>query len=219
MVISARLPLSYWTPLPYNTLALDPIISEHTVTLHHTKHHKGYADKLHALIQTEPYASYQAMSLEEIIRASHANQDVVIFNNAAQVWNHHFYWRSLKPCNEQMGPISPVFAQALTQAGGQEHVMEQWIQAGIDQFASGWAWLVRTPQGEVAIRKTSNACPVWLSHGDLPLLVLDVWEHAYYVDYENRRGEHLQRMKEIVDWKAADQRFQTAQLFTWSPTE
>ena len=217
MSISVPNNQSYWTPLPYEHNALEPVISAHTVNLHHTKHHKGYADKLSALVQTDTYASYSSMSLEDIIRASHANQHDAIFNNAAQVWNHHFYWHSLRPslvpCKTD---LSSSFHQALQDAGGMDSVINQLLQAGVDQFASGWAWLVRTAQGAVAVRKTSNALPVWLSHGDIPLLVLDVWEHAYYVDYENRRSDHLQRIKDILNWTSADERFQKATLFTWS---
>jgi len=185
--------------LPFPFDALSPNISETTINLHYTKHHTGYASKLDELIAPTDYA---AMPLDQIIQSSHDRKDISIYNNAAQTWNHNFYWQSLCPSDQSHEPTEGDFFNAITTAGGFDSIVEQMVQIGVNQFASGWAWLVRTQDGTLFVRKTSNADPVWLNSSDHPLLVMDVWEHAYYVDYRNARPNYVDALlNNAVNWE------------------
>jgi Fe-Mn family superoxide dismutase len=205
---------SHIIALPFDSSALSPYISETTVDLHYYKHHKGYANKLTELIANTEYAD---MSLEQIIETSHAQKDIAIYNNAAQTWNHNFYWKSLCPKGQCAEPSEGALMNAIVAAGGIDSIVGKMVQIGITQFASGWAWLVRTPDGTLDVRKTSNADPVWLNSSDHPILVMDVWEHAYYVDYHNRRGEHLQNLRSILNWSFAQSQFENHQINPSAP--
>ncbi len=195
--------------LPFSKDALDPYITAKTLEIHYNKHHHGYGANLEDLtVKTPSNGHYADMSLEETIKVSCRDKNLPIYNNAAQVWNHNFYWQSICPPKESQRPTEGAFFQAICSYGGFESIVSQLIQMGISQFASGWAWLVRTETGSLDIRKTSNADPVWLNGSDYPLLIVDVWEHAYYLDYQNRRAEHLKQICDnILNWSFAQSRF------------
>ena len=177
--------------LPYAKDALAPHISAETLGFHHGKHHQAYVTNLNNLTQGTPWAE---KTLEAIIAAA----DGGIFNNAAQVWNHTFYWQGLKPGGggEPTGPV----AEAINGAFGSfASFKEQFTKAAATHFGSGWAWLVKGADGKLAIETTGNAgCP--LRDGKTPLLTCDVWEHAYYVDYRNARPKYIEAFWNLVNW-------------------
>jgi superoxide dismutase, Fe-Mn family len=182
-------------PLPWAHDALAPHISAETIDFHYGKHHQSYLDKLNKLTDGKPEAS---QSLEDLVRNSTGG----LFNNAAQVWNHTFFWSSMKPDGggEPTGALAEALARDL---GGIEGFRKDFTKAAKGQFGSGWAWLVKKPDGKLAITTTSNAgCP--LRDGDIPLLTLDVWEHAYYIDYRNARPKYIDTfLDHLVDWDFA----------------
>jgi len=193
--------------LPYAANALEPHISANTFSFHHAKHHNAYVVNLNKLIEGTEHAT---QSLEEIMKASAGKADKAgIFNNAAQVWNHTFYWHSMKP---QGGgkPSGPLAAAIEHDFGSYENFRAEFHAAGVSQFGSGWAWLVLN-DGELEVTKTGNAdCP--LVHGQVPLLTADVWEHAYYIDYQNRRPDYLNTFLDaLVNWDFAAENFEKAQ--------
>jgi Fe-Mn family superoxide dismutase len=171
--------------LPYEYDALAPVISAATLELHHGAHHRAYVDKANALLKTSPLGG---SSLEEIVRRSNGP----LFNNAAQAWNHAFFWRSLRP-----------YATAPTQSHLKTRFAEQLKGAAIGLFGSGWVWLVEE-RGEVKVTATGNAdTPIAL--GQKPLLAIDVWEHAYYLDHQNRREQYVAGVIEhLLDWEFAE---------------
>lgn len=201
-------------PLPYDKTALEPIISKETLTYHHERHHKGYVDMLNTLVAN---TSYQDLSLMDMIKKSHKDAaSVKIFNNAAQVWNHDFYWHGFTASQETFDSHSS-FGQALIQKFQTlESFLDSWVAAGIGQFASGWAWLMKTPDRTLEIKTTSNAMPLWLEDGLVPLLVWDVWEHAYYIDYRNDRKSHLTALKTIVNWGFAQENWDRSEVWSRS---
>lgn len=179
--------------LPYEQNALEPYISAETVSFHYGKHHAGYVNKLNALIENTKFAE---MPLEQIIK--HA--DGAIFNNAAQVFNHDFYWHGLSgtpstPSVELSDLIERDF-------GSLDAFREAFMAAAAGLFGSGWTWLVITKAGELAIEQTSNA-ETPIRHGKVPLLTCDVWEHAYYIDCRNARPEYLEKWWKLVNWEFA----------------
>ena len=192
--------MSFTLPsLPYPINALEPYMSAKTLGLHHDKHHRSYVDKLNELVAG---TSFETCSLEDVVRASHAAADTeTIFNNAAQHWNHSKFWHSMKP--KGGGAVPGALERRLIADFGSVSVFKsEFVNQGLAQFGSGWVWLVETA-GRLKILRTSNAVTPILA-GYKPLLVCDVWEHAYYVDYENRRGEFLKAFLEhLVDWNAA----------------
>jgi Fe-Mn family superoxide dismutase len=185
--------------LPYAKDALAPQISERTLEFHHGKHHQAYVDKLNQLIEGTDLAKE---TLENIIKKSAGN--AAIFNNAAQAWNHAFYWQSMKPGGGG-APAGAVAAKIKTDLGGYEKFVEAFKNAGLVQFGSGWAWLIEK-NGKLEIIKTSNAdTPV--AHDLKPLLTVDVWEHAYYLDYQNRRADYLDAfIKDLINWDFVNSR-------------
>jgi Fe-Mn family superoxide dismutase len=178
--------------LPYSKDALAPHISAETLDFHHGKHHQTYVTNLNNLVKG---TEWEGKSLEEIIRRAEGG----IFNNAAQIWNHTFYWQSLRPRGggEPTGKV----AEALTRAFGSFAAFkEQFTKAAVGQFGSGWAWLTKDGSGKLAIEATSNAgCP--LRDGKTPLLTCDVWEHAYYIDYRNARPKYVEAFWSLVNWE------------------
>ena len=173
-------------PLPYANTALDPVISANTLSFHYGKHHKTYVDNLNNLLANSDLAG---KSLEDIIRASAGQADkAAIFNNAAQVWNHMFYWHSLKP-NGGGEPSAALKQKIEASFGSLEACKKEFAQAALTQFGSGWAWLV-VDGGKIAIVKTGNA-ETPITKNIRPLLTIDVWEHAYYLDYQNRRADYV----------------------------
>lgn len=177
--------------LPYALDALEPHISKETLEYHYGKHHQTYVTNLNNLIKD---TDLESKSLEEIIKST----DGGIFNNAAQVWNHTFYWNCLAP-NAGGAPTGKV-ADAINKAFGSfEEFKKQFNDAAAKNFGSGWTWLVKKADGSVAIVNTSNAAtPV--SGADKPLLTVDVWEHAYYIDYRNARVKYLEEFWALVNW-------------------
>jgi Fe-Mn family superoxide dismutase len=177
--------------LPYAKDALVPHISAETIDYHYGKHHKAYVDNLNRLI---PGTEFEKMSLEEIIKKSSGG----IFNNAAQIWNHTFYWNCLSPAGggEPTGQISGVLAQ---QFGSFANLKEQFTNAAVTLFGSGWAWLAKNTDGNISVEATSNAGTP-LKEGKKALLTCDVWEHAYYIDYRNARAKYVEMFWNLVNW-------------------
>ena len=184
-------------PLPFANDALEPHISARTLEFHHGKHHAAYVTNLNNLTKDSPLA---ALSLEEIIKAAAADLPAKqpIFNNAAQVWNHTFFWNCLK--NGGGGkPSESLLARMESELGGFDKFKEDFKNAAVTQFGSGWAWLVEE-NGKLKITKTANA-DLPMVHGQKALLTVDVWEHAYYLDYQNRRPDFVQAfLDHLVNW-------------------
>jgi Fe-Mn family superoxide dismutase len=185
--------------LPYPDDALAPIISSNTIGFHYGKHHKGYVDKLNELIRGTPLAD---MKLDEIVRAAAGDPDKkVVFNNAAQAWNHAFYWSSLRPKGGGR-PTGDLAAKIDAAFGSFEELHRLFADAGLTQFGSGWAWLI-SDKGALKVIKTPNAdTPVTMDV--TPLLTIDVWEHAYYLDYQNRRKDYIDAViGGLINWDFA----------------
>ena len=183
-------------PLPYDKSALEPHMSAKTLEFHHGKHHQAYVTNLNNLVKDTPMAN---QSLEEIIRATAKDESKAgIFNNAAQVWNHTFFWNCMKPNGG--GQPSGQVAEKINQAfGGFDKFKEQFKQAAVTQFGSGWAWLV-ADGGQLKVTKTPNAVNP-MAQGQTALLTCDVWEHAYYLDYQNRRPDFVDTfLNNLVNW-------------------
>jgi Fe-Mn family superoxide dismutase len=182
-------------PLPYKDDALAPHISAETISFHYGKHHAAYVTNLNKLIEGTPLAG---KSLEEIVKASEGG----VFNNAAQVWNHTFYWHSMKPGGggKPTGKIADAIQQSF---GGYDAFRTAFVQAGTTQFGSGWAWLV-LDGGKLAVTKTPNA-ETPLTGKAKPILTMDVWEHAYYIDFRNARPKYIDTfLDSLVNWDFAN---------------
>jgi Fe-Mn family superoxide dismutase len=180
--------------LPYARDALAPHISAETIDFHFGKHHQTYLTNLNNLVAG---TEFESMSLEEVIRASSGG----LFNNAAQVWNHTFYWNSLSPGGG--GEPAGRLAEAIVKSFGSFAAFkEEFTKVAIGTFGSGWAWLVERPDGSLGIVSTSNAATP-LTGPDRPLLTCDVWEHAYYVDYRNARVKYVEAFWNLVNWDFA----------------
>jgi Fe-Mn family superoxide dismutase len=181
-------------PLPYEKNALEPHISAETLEYHYGKHHQTYVTTLNKLIEGTEFAS---MPLEEIIKKSSGP----LFNNAAQVWNHTFYWHCLSP--KGGGAPSGKLADGINQAFGSfDKFKEEFSKSAVANFGSGWTWLVQRPDGTLAIVNTSNAATP-ITGSDKPLLTCDVWEHAYYIDYRNARAKYVESFWNLVNWEFA----------------
>ncbi|HNR37132.1 MAG TPA: superoxide dismutase [Candidatus Hydrogenedentes bacterium] len=194
-------------PLPYPDDALEPVISAQTLAFHYGKHHKGYLDNLNKLIAGTPRAD---LSLEQIIAETAGKPDETsIFNNAAQIWNHTLFWKSLSPKGGGEPP-SALKQRIDASFGSVDACKKAWAEAAMTQFGSGWAWLVRQQDGRMAVMKTSNA-DTPLTQGVKPLLVIDVWEHAYYLDYQNRRADFVAAvLDKLINWEFAAAQIETA---------
>ena len=178
-------------PHPYDRAALEPHISAETLDFHHGKHHQAYVTNLNKQIEG---TEFESMDLESIIRKSQGG----IFNNAAQVWNHTFYWHCMKPGGggEPTGKLGEAIAKAF---GSFAAFKEQFTATAVGTFGSGWAWLVQRPDGSLALVSTPNAATP-ITGADTPLLTCDVWEHAYYIDYRNARPKYVESFWNVVDW-------------------
>ena len=183
-------------PLPYPAKALQPHVSEQTLNFHHGKHHKAYVDALNKLVQDTPKAR---MTLDALIMESAKDQkQVPIFNNAGQHWNHSFFWNSMKPQGggKPGGDLAAAFEQSF---GGFDRFKAEFKNAAAGQFGSGWAWLV-ADKNQLKVISTANA-DLPMTHGLRALLACDVWEHAYYLDYQNRRPDFVQAfLDHLVNW-------------------
>ena len=185
-------------PLPYVLDALQPHISKETLELHYGKHHQAYVTNLNNLVKG---TGFENAGLEDIIRKSSGG----IFNNAAQVWNHTFYWNCLAPRagGEPKGPLAEAVSRKF---GSFDSFKETFSKSAVGNFGSGWTWLVKKADGSVDLANTSNA-DTPLTGPDKPLLTCDVWEHAYYVDYRNRRPDYVAAFWNLVNWEFAAKNF------------
>ncbi len=185
--------------LPYPLDALEPHISKKTLEFHYGKHHQGYVTKLNKAI---PGTAFETASLEDIIKQAEGG----IFNNGAQVWNHTFYFEAFSP-NPAPTPGGKL-AEAITRDFGSfEDFKEQFEQSAASLFGSGWAWLVQKEDGKLEIIQKQNAeNPI--RDGQKPLMTCDVWEHAYYLDYQNKRPEYLSKFWNVLDWHVIEKRFE-----------
>jgi len=181
------------TKLPFGEHALEPFISAETLQYHYGKHHTAYVNKLNELIKE---TEFDTMSLCSIIRSSQGT----MFNNAAQVFNHSFYWQSLSA--SKLIPSGKLLEKITHDFGSLNALKEEFIKAGTTLFGSGWVWLVREPNGQLTLKQTSNA-DIPMSSDLLPLWVCDVWEHAYYIDYKNARANYLEGFWNHINWDFA----------------
>ena len=187
--------------LPYAPDALEPVISKETIGFHHGKHLQAYVDNLNKLL---PGSEYEGMTLEEIVRKAPAG---AVFNNAGQILNHEMYFTQFKPAGETaQEPEGALASQIEKQWGGLDAFKAEFEAKGVGLFGSGWVWLSAAAAGSLVITQEQGASnPV--QKGLKPLLTFDVWEHAYYLDYQNRRASHLSALWQIVDWKVIAARY------------
>lgn len=185
--------------LPYAKDALAPHISEETLEFHYGKHHKTYVDKLNAAIEG---TEHEGKSLEDIIKTSSGG----LFNNSAQVWNHTFYWNCLSPNGggEPSGKVGDAIKKSF---GSFDKFKEEFTNSAIGNFASGWTWLVKKSDGSVAIVNTDDAETTLTDESVTTLLTVDVWEHAYYIDYRNARPKYLEAFWALVNWDFANENY------------
>jgi len=183
-------------PLPYAKDSLAPHISSETLDFHYGKHHATYVTNLNKMV---PGTEFEAMDLEQIVRAAPAGG---VFNNAAQIWNHTFYWNSLSP-NGGGAPTGAIAAAIDAQWGSFDKFKEEFTAKSVTLFGAGWAWLVKNADGSLGIVQTGNA-ETPLTGDATPLLTCDVWEHAYYIDYRNARPKYLEAFWALVNWDFAN---------------
>ena len=187
--------------LPYARDALAPHISENTLNFHYGKHHQAYVDKLNKLVAGTPLEN---ASLEEVVKQSWTDKKAAIFNNSGQVWNHTFYWHSMKPGGGG-APTGLVADRINKDFGSLDEFKRLFAEAGATQFGSGWAWLI-LKDGKLAVTKTPNAETPLTENGVTPLLTMDVWEHAYYLDTQNARPKYIETfISQLVNWDFANQ--------------
>lgn len=190
--------------LPYAEDALAPIISADTISFHYGRHHAGYVKTLNGLITG---TKYEGMPLEEIVKAAAADANAPVFNNAAQSWNHAFYWETLSPAGKDTSP-SPELLNAMNAAFGSfDACKDALADAAVKRFGSGWAWIV-SKGGKLSVTSTPNAETPITGADITPLAVVDVWEHAYYLDWQNRRPDHVKAViRSLFDWRRISRRF------------
>lgn len=197
-------------PLPYAPSALEPVIDTETMTLHHDKHHKAYVDALNGAVAADP--ALQGRALEDLVAVA-GTLPAVVRNNAGGHWNHSFFWNTMTP-QAQSGAPSPELQAAIDrQFGSLAALKTAFDEAGTKRFGSGWAWLIVGANGELAITSTPNQDNPLMDVADVkgvPLLGNDVWEHAYYLKHQNRRGEYLADWWQVVDWNTVSQRYAAA---------
>ena len=187
-------------PLPWDPGSLEPYLSAHTVDVHYNRHHRGYLEKLKKAIGESPLAD---LDLVEIVRRTEGST----FNWAAQVWNHDFYWKSMQPKGGG-DPSGPLADAIVTSFGSVDQFREKFAKAAESEFGSGWAWLVHRPGGDLQVVSTDDAENPLKGGKATPLLTIDVWEHAYYLDYENERGKYIQAfLAHLVNWRFASDNF------------
>jgi len=179
--------------LPYGMDQLAPHISKETLEFHYGKHHRSYVEKLNGMVEGKDWAK---MSIEEVIRAT---KEGPVFNNAAQVFNHTFYWNCLSP-NGGGAPKGTLANEIKSNFGSFDDFKKKFTEASVGLFGSGWSWLVKTPAGKLEITQTSNAgTPI--TGSNKPLMTCDVWEHAYYIDYRNARPKYMEGFWSLVNWE------------------
>ena len=191
-------------PLPYADDALASTVSAKTMSFHYGKHHAGYVKTLNGLVAG---TKYEGLSLEEIVAASRDAGDAAIFNNAAQIWNHDFYWRSLAPAGKGGEPSPELIAAVKGSFGSLDACKAALADAAVKRFGSGWAWLLKK-DGKLVVESTSNADTPCGKPFVTPLLVIDVWEHAYYLDWQNARAAYVKAVVDgHLDWSFASSNF------------
>ena len=186
--------------LPYEMEALEPHISQKTLEFHYGKHHNAYVNNLNKLIAGTPFES---KTLEEIVKTSQGG----MFNNAAQVWNHTFYWNCMTPNPKKNAPTGKLMDAIVRDFGSFDAFKEKFINACVTLFGSGWAWLVADKDGKLSIMQTSNAQTPLTTEGLNPLLVCDVWEHAYYLDYQNLRANYVNEFWSLINWEFVEKNY------------
>jgi superoxide dismutase, Fe-Mn family len=195
--------------LPYATNALEPVIDQLTVEIHYGKHHATYVNNLNGLVEKLP--EIQGLSLEQILlnldKVPEASRQAVL-NNAGQVYNHNVYWESLQG-GEQKFELSAELGKAIDSFESYENFQKLWTEAGLTQFGSGWVWLSVDKDNKLVISKTSNADSPLL-HGLKPILTMDVWEHAYYLKYQNKRAEYIANFFNIINWSEVSKKYADA---------
>ncbi len=191
-----------FSDLPYSPDALEPYISAKTLEFHYGKHHKAYVDKLNAAIAGTPYDD---QPVEKIIAAAHEASDAGVFNNAAQAWNHSFLWRSMAP-DARGEPTGPLAAAIKARFGDLKGFRAAFKKAALGQFGSGWTWLIASSEGLEIVSTSNGDTP--LTDGVIPLITLDVWEHAYYLDFQNKRDDYVDAfLNNLINWDFAEQNF------------
>lgn len=199
--------------LPYAVDALAPHISEATLTTHHGKHHAAYVKKTNALIEEK---GWKPTALEDVVRRAAREKDKALFNQSAQAWNHGFFWQCLTP--DGSGPGGTLVRAIERSFGAFDKFREQFLDQGEKHFASGWIWLVANADGGLALEDLHDAATPIVEDGKKPLLVCDLWEHAYYLDYKNERRRFLEAfVDELAHWEFAEQQYEaiTASRDTW----
>lgn len=193
--------------LPYDEHELEPFITKQTIQFHYHKHHAGYVQKVNELIEN---TDMRNKSLEEIIMLSSQSSDLTgLFNQSAQVWNHTFYWNSLCPVSHQQ-PLDKELEEAINRDFGSVNALkEELVKRGLAQFGSGWVWLVKE-NNQLKVVSTSNAQTPLTNENQVPLLTIDVWEHAYYLDEQNKRADYLKNVVDhILNWDFAARNFKS----------
>lgn len=189
--------------LNFSVKSLEPLISEQTINIHYGKHHQTYLNNLNKLIDEN--SKYENMSIEDIIIESHKCDDTPVFNNAAQFYNHNIYWLSIAPENEVEKPSSKLQSMIEEEFESMEAFEEKLASLCVSQFGSGWAWLSLDKDGKLKLSKSSNADNPIIK-GETPLLTIDVWEHAYYLDYQNRRPDYVKNlMLKLINYSHANE--------------
>ncbi|QAU23368.1 superoxide dismutase [Fe] [Dyella sp. M7H15-1] len=186
-------------PLPYEKNALEPDISAETLEFHYGKHHQSYVTNLNNLIKG---TEFESAALEDIIKKSSGG----VFNNAAQIWNHTFYWHSMRKPLESNAPTGKLADEINKAFGSFDKFKEEFTKSAVGNFGSGWTWLVQRPDGLLGIVNTSNAATP-ITGSDKPLFTIDVWEHAYYIDYRNARPKYVESFWNLVNWDFAAKNF------------
>jgi Fe-Mn family superoxide dismutase len=187
--------------LPYPKTGLAPFLNEEQMTFHYDKHHKAYIDNLNKFIETD--ANLKGKSLEEIVLSSSGG----IFNNAAQIWNHTFYWFNMAPADLGGKPSAELAAAITKDFGSMDELKAKFIDGGVKTFGSGWIWLCADSTGKLSLVSTSNAAVPFTNNGPTPLMTADVWEHAYYVDYRNLRLKYLETFWNHINWTFVSENF------------
>lgn len=197
-------------PLPYDLDALEPFLSEETLSFHYGRHHKSYVEALNKLVASD--RRFTGRSLLDLIQI----QAGPVFQNAAQAWNHEFYWNSMTPGGSGW-PEGSLKEAVRRDFGSMDALQQVFFQAGMGCFGSGWTWLVRSRSGHLKVYATPNAdTPVMNARGDVPLLVMDVWEHAYYLDRQNQRLQYIQSFWDVANWAFASRNYLSAAPFAGS---
>lgn len=192
--------------LPYAKNALSPFLNEEQMTFHYDKHHKAYIDNLNKFAETD--SSLKGKSLEEIVLSSSGG----IFNNAAQAWNHTFYWFGMATSGHTGKPSEKLMAAITRDFGSMDELKAKFVDGGVKTFGSGWIWLCTDAAGKLSLVSTSNAQVPFTNNGPTPLLVSDVWEHAYYVDYRNLRQKYLETFWGHVNWTFVSENYDSMKV-------